>query len=94
MLLVSAAMMPFNAFAASCYFTLRSGGRSLITFAFDSLFAWAVSIPAAWLLTRFTALPILPLYTAVYLLDLIKCAVGFVMVRQKRWVVNLVGEKT
>ena len=30
MLWVSAAMMPFNAFTNTCYFTLRSGGKTII----------------------------------------------------------------
>ena len=93
MLLVCAAMLPVNAFSAACYFTLRSGGRTWITFAFDSFFVWTVTIPAAYLLVRFTALPVLPLYLAVYLLDTIKCAVGFVLVRRQSWVKNLVNNE-
>ena len=59
---VSACMMPFNAFTHACYFTLRSGGQTRITMLFDSCFVWALCIPVAFVLSRFTALPILPLY--------------------------------
>ena len=92
-LLISAAMMPMHAFANSCYFTLRSGGKTLITFIFDSGSLWLISIPAAFVIGHYTEIPILPFYTIVEGLNLIKCAVGYVMVKQRRWVVNLVGEK-
>ena len=91
LLKVSAAMMPFNAFANCCYFTLRSGGKTLITFVFDSGFMWVVAVPVAFLLSRFTGLPILPLYICVQALDAIKCAVGFVMLKSRKWVNNLVA---
>ena len=51
LLLAGAALMPMHAYANACYFTLRSGGKTLITFVFDSLFTWLVSIPAAFVLS-------------------------------------------
>ena len=45
LLLVYAAMMPLYAYTNACYFTLRSGGKTVITFLFDSLFVWVVSDP-------------------------------------------------
>ena len=92
LLLVYAAMMPLYSYTNSCYFTLRSGGKTLITFVFDSLFVWVVCVPAAFLLAHYTAVPILPMYAAVELTNLLKCGIGFVMVRQRKWVVNLVGK--
>lgn len=32
--------MPFSAYTNAAYFILRSGGQALITFLFDSCFAW------------------------------------------------------
>ena len=92
LLLIGAAIMPLHAFANSCYFTLRSGGKTLITFAFDSGSLWLLNIPVAFILSRFTALPILSLYLTVELLNVIKCVFGFVLVRQKKWVKNLVAD--
>ncbi|MCR5136775.1 MAG: MATE family efflux transporter [Oscillospiraceae bacterium] len=91
LLLIGAAMMPLHAFANSCYFTLRSGGKTLITFLFDSGALWLLCIPVAFFVSRYSSMPILPMYALVEGLNLVKCAVGFVMVKQKRWVVNLVG---
>ena len=92
LLLIYAAMMPLYSYTNSCYFTLRSGGKTLITFVFDSLFVWVVCIPVAFVLSRYTQMPILPMYAIVELTNLIKCGIGFVMVRQRKWVVNLVGK--
>lgn len=91
LLWVSAAMMPVNGFTNACYFTLRCGGKTLITFLFDSAFVWVVCMPAAFVLSRFTAVPILPMVIAVNALDLLKCAVGFFLVRSRKWVNNLVA---
>ena len=90
-LLVSAAMMPCNAFTNTCYFTLRSGGKVLITFLFDSAFVWCFCIPLAMALTRLTVLPILTVYIAVQALEILKCVSGFALVRSRRWVNNLVA---
>ena len=92
LLLIYAAMMPLFSYTNSCYFTLRSGGKTLITFVFDSLFVWVMSIPVAFVLSHYTGMPIVPMYAIVELLNLIKCAIGFFMVRQRKWVVNLVGK--
>ena len=91
LLLVGAAMMPINAFTNACYFTLRSGGKTIITFIFDSAFLWVIAVPAAFLLSRFTPMPILPMYITVSLLDLIKCVVGYYLVKRRKWVNNIVS---
>ena len=91
LLFVSAAMMPVNAFTNSCYFTLRSGGKTIITFIFDSAFVWVICVPVAFLLSRYTAMAILPMYIAVQALDLIKCVIGFYLVKKRKWVNNLVA---
>ncbi len=91
LLWVSAAMMPVNGYTNACYFTLRCGGKTLITFLFDSAFVWSVCLPVAFVLSRLTTIPILPMVAIVNALDLIKCAVGFFLVRSKKWVNNLVS---
>ncbi len=91
LLYVSAAAMPMNAYTNACYFTLRSGGKTVITFIFDSAFLWCIAVPTAFVLSRFTAIPILPLYVAVLALDLIKCAIGTYLLRRRKWVNNIVS---
>ena len=89
-LFIVAALMPVFAFAHNCYFTLRSGGRTLITFIFDSAFAWVIVVPFAFILSKYTTLPIVPLFLAVQSLDIIKCIIGFFMVKKGMWIRNII----
>lgn len=91
LLRVAAACMPLAAFIHSSYFTLRSGGKTIVTFLFDSVFLWCVSIPAAYVLSRFTGLPIIPLFLCCQLLDIIKCVIGFILVKKGVWLNNIVA---
>lgn len=86
---VSALFMPFNAYVHGVYFALRSGGQTLITLLFDSCFMWVVSVPLAYCLSRFTQIPIIPMYALCLSTDFIKCFIGTVMIKGKRWMQNL-----
>lgn len=92
LLLVVSVTMPVHGFNNACFFTLRSGGKTLITFLFDSVYLWVLCVPLAFILSRFTAVPILPLFIAVQLPDLVKAAMGYVMVKKRMWVKNLVKD--
>lgn len=92
-ILVMAAYMPISAFINGSYFTLRSGGKTWLTFAFDSLYVWVVNVLLAFILTKFTSLSIYPIYIICYGIDILKCISGFLLVRSDLWMNNLVGEK-
>ena len=87
-----AMFMPVNAFLHASYFTLRSGGKTIITFLFDSVFIWVVSVPVAFCLSRFTGLSIYAIYFMVMSVDLIKCVIGFALVKKGVWLQNIVAE--
>lgn len=89
-ILVLAICMPVNAYANVSYFTIRSGGKMLVTFAFDFFAAWFMSVPAAFVLCRYTTLPIVTVYFIVSFLEAVKCIVGFFLVRSGIWVRNIV----
>lgn len=86
---IAAYCMPMYAFQNSCYFTLRSGGRTFITFLFDSVFVWTASIPLAYVLIHFTSMPITPLYVCCQMIELIKCLIGFILVKRGIWIRNI-----
>jgi len=90
MLWVVAAVMPVYAIAHCCYFTLRSGGRTIITFIFDSGFTWGICVPVAYMLANMTALPIVPLYLFVQALEIIKVIIGVALVKKGVWVRNII----
>ena len=91
-MIVNAVFMPMNAFTNACYFTLRSGGKTWITFLFDSACLWAISIPIAFILSRYTDMYIVWMVVCVLSSDLLKCALGFHLVRKGVWVKNIVGK--
>lgn len=89
-IIITALYFPVQGFLNSLYFTLRSGGKTLITFLFDSVFSWVVSVPVAFILCRMTDLPILLVYAMVQSLDIIKVVVGYVLIRKGIWISNVV----
>ncbi|MFA9466158.1 MAG: MATE family efflux transporter [Velocimicrobium sp.] len=92
-IIISALCMPIYAFTHASYFTLRSGGKTVITFIFDSCFIWVFSIPLAFYLTRFTDWNIIHIYLYCQLIELIKCVIGFVLVKKGVWIHNIVVEE-
>ncbi len=91
LLLVNAIKMPVSAYVNVAYFTMRAGGKTIITFFFDCGFIWLICAPLAFVLSRYTAMPILPLFICVESIEAVKCVVGFFLLRSRRWVNNLVG---
>ena len=87
---ILAFVMPMNAFMNVSYFTLRSGGKTIVTFLFDSVFMWTASIPVAYLLSRYTQIPIVPLYFLCQMVEIIKCIIGFILVKKGVWIQNIV----
>ena len=74
-----------------CLLTLRSGGKTLITFFFDSCYTWLINFPIAFVLSRYTALPLPIVYLFVNGVDLLKCIIGFILVKKGVWVNNIVA---
>lgn len=93
LIVVLALFMPVHAFNNSTYFTLRSGGKTFITFLFDSGFVWGVSVPVAYCLSRFTDMPIVKLYFLVLAADFIKCVLGYAFVKKGIWLNVIVNEE-
>ena len=87
---LSAVMMPVNSYNNAMYFTLRSGGQTFVTFIFDSGFSWCVCVPVAYLLSRFTELPILPLYGICVGVDILKIPVGAWLLKKGVWIRRIV----
>jgi len=87
---LSAVMMPVNSYNNAMYFTLRSGGQTFVTFIFDSGFSWCVCVPVAFLLSRFTDMPILPLYGICVGVDVFKVFIGKYLLDKGVWIRRIV----
>lgn len=91
-ILISALCMPINSLANATYFTLRSGGKTFVTFLFDSLYVCCLTVPVAFVL-RLAGLTIVPLYLASQLMDIGKCAIGLILIRKGVWIQNIVAKE-
>ena len=89
---IVALCMPINSLANACYFTLRSGGKTFVTFLFDSFFVCAFTVPLALFLTHVVGMPIVPLFLICQLVDIVKCIIGLIMIRRGVWIHNIVKE--
>ncbi len=89
LIFISGVFIPFNSYVHAAYFTLRSGGKTGITFLFDCGFTWGLLVPMAFLLSRYTDIPILPLYAICQCVEVVKSIVGYFMVRSGMWIQNL-----
>lgn len=86
-----AIFFPMHAFLNAAYFTLRSGGKTFITFLFDSAFLWVISWPVAYVLSRFTVITIIPLYAIVLSVEVIKVVLGAILLKKRIWIQDLVA---
>ena len=91
-IIVQAIFMPLNAFIHATYFTLRSGGKTIVTFLFDSAFMWCISVSLAFVLSRFTDIYAVYIFAIVQAADLIKCVIGFILVKKGVWMRRIVTE--
>ena len=90
-LIVQGCFLPLFALRNASYFTLRSGGKILITILTDSLFMWLCPVPIAFILSRYTAMSVPLLFMSVQMSYIFNCIVGIVLVKKRVWVRNMVN---
>ena len=91
-ILIAAVTMPFCAYTHASYFIIRSGGNAFITVLFDSVYTWALVVPMAFCLSHFTSVPITWMVAIVRGMEIIKCLIGYILVRSGIWVKNIVDQ--
>lgn len=89
LIVISSAAMPLQAYIFPVYFILRAGGKTGLTFAFDCGSVWLLSIPIAFLCSRFTSLPILVIFSLCQATDIIKTVIGHFLIKKGSWIQNL-----
>lgn len=91
-IMIQAVAMPIWSYTNACYFTLRSGGKTGITFLFDFVFTWVVMIPIAFVLTHFTNMDIHLIFICVTFSEAVKVIIGHYMVKSGVWIQNIVND--
>lgn len=93
LLMVSGSFLPLTSYVHGAYFTIRSGGKTIVTFIFDCLFTWVVCLPIAYLLCTFTSLSVVWIFFFVQCADIIKAIIGGAMIHSGVWANNVVDVK-
>ena len=88
-IIITACFFPVQGLMNALYFTLRSGGKTLITFLMDSVYSWVITVPAAVLLCRYSSLSIFAVYTIIQAADIIKVIIGSVLIKKGIWINDL-----
>lgn len=88
-IIITALFFPVQGLVNAVYFTLRSGGKTFVTFLFDSVYSWVVAVPAAFLLCRYTGISLFVIYALIQAADLIKVLVGCLLIRKGIWISDL-----
>ncbi len=92
MLVISGVFLPFSSYVNCAYFTIRSGGRTFITFLFDCVYTWVVCLPAALFLCHYTTWPLPWIIVAVQVLDnVVKGVIAGGMLKSGLWAKNVVN---
>ncbi len=89
---VTGALMPLFGLCHSLYFTIRAGGKTFLTFLFDSAFLMVIGVPLAYFLTRYTGLDIITVYAICEGTALIKVIIGFAISSSGIWMQNIVAD--
>ena len=92
LLIVAGLALPIHSYVHVVYFTIRSGGKTVITFLFDCVYTWLVPVALAYALTRFTDWPIVAVYFCVQFIDIVKVLIGALMLRSDFWANNVVAD--
>ncbi len=92
LLVIAGLALPIHSFAHVTYFTIRSGGQTMITFLFDAVYTWVVTVLLAWALCTYTDWPVEKIYFCVQFIDVIKLVIGLIMLRSDFWAKNVVND--
>ena len=90
LIIINAAVMPLQAISHASYFAIRSGGKTFITFLFDSVFSWVIVVPTAYVLAHYTSLSIVSVFAVVLYTEIIKVTLAIVFLRKLNWAVKIV----
>lgn len=88
-IIIASCAMPLQAYIFPVYFTLRSGGKTMITLAFDCGANWLLAIPIAFVLSRFTGLHILFIFAICHSIDIPKSLFGLWLIKRGTWIQNI-----
>jgi Na+-driven multidrug efflux pump len=85
-IIISACLLPINCINTVIYFTIRAGGRMLLTVLFDAVFVMVVRVPIAFILSKYTNLSIYLIYGIATGIDFVKIFLGGYFIKKGVWI--------
>lgn len=89
LIIINGTLMPFYSFTHASYFIIRSGGNTAVTMVFDSGFVWLLSVPLAFVLSRYTDMSVIKMVFLVQSLEIVKCISAALFVKSGIWAKNI-----
>lgn len=65
----------------------------MITFIFDSVFMWCISVPTAYVISRYTDINAILMYAIVQAVEISKVIIGFILLKKGTWMRNIVRKE-
>ncbi len=90
-LIVCGCILPIEAIVHNIYFVIRSGGKTFITFLFDSVYEWTIQCTLSFILCKFTDLNIVLIFAIVMCSGFLKLTFGLPMLKSGFWANTLIG---
>ncbi len=91
MIRVIAYLLPVRGFTHLAYYTMRSGGRTMLTLAFDGGYVTLFCLPIIWLLATFTDLSAVELFAVSLAAELSKSVLAAFWIKKGIWIRNIVS---
>lgn len=89
-IICQAIYLPLNSIINSCYFALRSGGKTLVTFLFDSVYMLFVVVLLTYAVAKYSSLSIIGVYAFSLAIEVFKAIIGLILIKRGKWAQNLV----
>lgn len=89
MMRIQGFILPIFSYVHIAYFTLRSGGKTIITFLFDSVYMWTLTVPLSYCLCHLTSLPVVTVFLLVQIADVAKIVIAIPLLKSGVWAKNL-----
>lgn len=91
MIRIVAYLLPIRGFTHLAYYTIRSGGRTLLTLAFDGGYVTLICLPVTYLLATFTNLSAVALFGVSLAAELTKSVLAAFWIKKGIWIRNIVS---
>ncbi|MBQ0064195.1 MAG: MATE family efflux transporter [Firmicutes bacterium] len=87
---IQSLFMPLQSYINCTYFTLRAGGKTFITFLFDSAYVWVINVVIAFILSRYTTIPVIYIFLCIQCMDILKAVIGTYLLKKGVWIQTIV----